>query len=513
MSSLVSKRFRAAVAAGVLGVTCAAAAPTWAAEDATAPSSATTTATTSAGATTATTTATAPDAATMKEMVEEIRSLRARVQQLESDHTQAQVTQQQQHQLAEQTSAAVEKDAERRSAMFDLEGFTAGYTSDKGFVIRSGDGDFLLHPWLQFQFRNITNYRQDQKSNGDDDVQNGFEVRRLKLGFDGNLWGPALKYTFIWSTDRKSGTLGLEEAYVIYKMGDFGTLPEALSVQAGQFKNYFAHESQVSSKKLFAAERSLLTDVFTGGDNFIQGAGLLYNEGSGGGPLQAGVVINDGSNDFAGAPSATSRNFQDFPTNKWDFGAAARVQYKFFGNWKDYEDFTAVTSSGPDLLVAGAGIDYSEAGDFDQVMMTADVQYKTGPISLYGAYLVRNLRNGGNGGAGGVNPNPATAGTGNFYDYGFHGKLGYALDKKWEVFGEYTYIQFDKDEFASGAETSTHEFTGGVNYYMHSHAAKFTLDASWLPNGTPVADDGAGILAQPNGENEIVFRAQFQLLL
>jgi hypothetical protein len=366
---------------------------------------------------------------------------------------------------------------------------------------------------LQLAFRNNTTYREDNKANGDDDVQNGFEVRRAKIRFDGNLWGPNFKYNFIWATDRKTQTLGLEEAWFIYKMGDFGIFHEPISVQAGQFKNYFAHESMSSSTKIFAVERSLLNDVFTGGDNFIQGAGLLYNEGSNGGPLQAGVVVNDGSNDFSAAPSGTSRNFQDFPNNKWDFGAAGRVQYKFFGNWKDYEDFTTVTSNGQDLLVAGAAIDYSEAGDFDQVMFTADVKYKTGPLTLYGAYLDRSLRNGGIGGAGGPNPNPATAGTGDLHDYGFHGKAGYAITKKWEVFGQYSYIQFDSDEFAPGTETTTHEITGGVNYYFKSHAAKLTIDATWLPNGTPVASDGGGILAQPNGENEIVIRGQFQLLL
>jgi hypothetical protein len=70
-------------------------------------------------------------------------------------------------------------------------------------------------------------------------------------------------------------------------------------------------------------------------------------------------------------------------------------------------------------------------------------------------------------------------------------------------------------EQLGGPETqaTTHEITGGVNYYIKSHSAKLTFDATWLPNGTPVASDSGGILAQPNGENEFVFRGQFQLLL
>ena len=61
-------------------------------------------------------------------------------------------------------------------------------------------------------------------------------------------------------------------------------------------------------------------------------------------------------------------------------------------------------------------------------------------------------------------------------------------------------------------ENKVHEFTVGANYYFKGHNAKFTADVTYLPNGTPVADTGADILAS-DGEREFVFRAQFQLLL
>jgi hypothetical protein len=447
---------------------------------------------------------------TPQQMAEELKALRARLDQLEKQ--QSDTDGKLLKAAADRAVDAALADAEKHSHFLDTEGFTAGYQADKGFVVRSADGQFLLHPWVQFAFRGVTNFREDAKVSGDD-IQSGFEVRRAKIGFDGNLWGPDLKYVFIWATDRKSGTLGLEEAFAIYKLGDFGILPEPVSIQAGQFKNYFAHESMSSSKRIFAVERSLLNDVFTGGDNFIQGVGLLYNEGTKGGPLQAGIVFNDGSNDFSAPPSAQSRNFQDFPTNKWDFGVAARVQYKVFGEWKDYEDFTAATAGGRNLLVVGAGADFSEAGDFDQLLHTVDVQWKGGPWSAYGAFLGRSLRHGGNGGAGSGTPAPTTAGLGNFYDYGVTGKVGYMVNSQWELYGQYSYIHFDSGEFAAGTETTVHEIVIGMNYYLHGHNAKLTLDAVWLPNGSPVGVDGGGVLAQPSGQNEILFRAQFQLLL
>jgi hypothetical protein len=52
-----------------------------------------------------------------------------------------------------------------------------------------------------------------------------------------------------------------------------------------------------------------------------------------------------------------------------------------------------------------------------------------------------------------------------------------------------------------------------VNYYVRGHAAKFTLDFSYLPNGTPVNADGAGILDPDAHDEQFVARGQFQLLL
>ncbi len=51
-----------------------------------------------------------------------------------------------------------------------------------------------------------------------------------------------------------------------------------------------------------------------------------------------------------------------------------------------------------------------------------------------------------------------------------------------------------------------------MNYYLYGQRAKLTVDASYLPDASPVSDDSSGVLAAPRG-NEIVVRAQFQLIL
>ena len=56
------------------------------------------------------------------------------------------------------------------------------------------------------------------------------------------------------------------------------------------------------------------------------------------------------------------------------------------------------------------------------------------------------------------------------------------------------------------------EITIGANYYLYHQNAKFTLDASWLPNGAPADADALGIL-KDSGHNEAVLRLQFQLAL
>jgi hypothetical protein len=86
------------------------------------------------------------------------------------------------------------------------------------------------------------------------------------------------------------------------------------------------------------------------------------------------------------------------------------------------------------------------------------------------------------------------------------------VNDKLEPFVQYQYINFDAATLAPGTENTVHDVTVGINYYLHGQAAKFTMDVSYLPNGTPVSDDSSGVLSN-NGKNELLLRAQFQLLL
>ena len=438
---------------------------------------------------------------TQQELLEQIKALQAKVEQLESrQNGQAPQTQPAATQPQEQpaTVDSVLSDAERRSNPFALDssGVTAGYNKGK-FVLQDEAGNFVLHPQIQFMPRFVINNRSDAKQEGSDsDTQSGFEIRRMKFGFDGNVFTPNLTYLFLWATDRNTGNVQLEEAWAKYAFTS-GALHN-FYLKGGQYKDPFAHEGLTSSKRLLAADRSLLNDTFTGGDNFVEGVSVGWDDGPGGSPFRAEVAYTDGANSI-------NHNFQDFPTNKSNFGVAGRVEYLAFGKWASYEDFTTLGNT-QDMLAFGAGVDLTEAGDTDTLLQTLDAQYERGRLGLYAAYLGRAIEDA-------VVGTGASATNENGYDWGFILQAAYLMENKLEPFVRFDYINFDKDLLPAGTvENKVQEYTVGANYYFKGHNAKFTADVTYLPNGTPVADSGADILVSDD-ESEFVFRAQFQLLL
>jgi hypothetical protein len=423
----------------------------------------------------------AADDPTTQELLEQIKQLQAKVERMEAKQTlnNADVA---------RTVDEIVRDAEKRSVLLQTKPFTGNWQSGK-FTLESEDGDFVMHPWFQLQLRNVTNYREDAAGDGDDEWDNGFEVRRMKFGVDGNVFSPKTTYLFNWATNRNGGNLQLEEAWLRHQLND------RWAIKGGQLKDPFAHESLTSSKRLLAADRTLITNVFTGGDNYVQGITAQYTREA----WMAEVGFTDGTNTF-------NDNFQDFPTNNWDYGVAGRVQYKLFGDWPAYEQFTSLKNKN-DLAVVGAGADISAAGNTTQFLHTVDVQYnQTSGLGLYGAYYGRHTKDA-----------PVEAGapvtpTGDTYDWGFIAQVGYLIpDSRWEPFVRYDFIKFDDFTVAGGGEDTVHEITVGTNYYIHGHDLKLTVDVMWLPNGSPVSDSGSGVLASE--DTQLVFRGQFQLLL
>jgi len=405
----------------------------------------------------------------------------------------------------------VMRDADRRTHLLaDNADFSAGY--DTTFFIRAGDA-FLLRPQINFQFRNVTDFRQNTSGNKGDEIENGFEVRRLQFILEGTIINKDINYQFVWNTNRETNTqvardaTGAAIATVDVKSGGNLFLEDAWvrdmfaeqwGIRLGQFKDPVTHEKLVSDKRLVAVERSLLDAVLGGGyEDRVQGVTGIFGGYRANQPLYVEAGITDG---------IASLN-TDFTKHTFDFGVVARAEYKVMGEWKDYNDMTAKGTKG-DLLVVGVGGDWSQGGDGNSIVATVDAQYEnTTGLGIYGAVIVRQL------------DAELLGGTDDQTDYGALVQVSYLLSPAWEVFGRYDFIKFDTDRiFGTTSEDTFHEITGGVVYYMGDngsagHRMKITVDLNWLPNGAPSGQKGLGYIGDTGGDDEFALRAQFQFLL
>lgn len=353
--------------------------------------------------------------------------------------------------------------------------------------LSTADGRFLFHPILHLVIRNVTNTRDDANGPGTSwQTDNGFEIRRMEFGAEGNLFTKDLNYLILWDTDRHNGRPILELALAQYH---FDNTP--WSVKGGQIKAPFDKEQLGSSAQFVAVERTLVVDTLAAGDAFTHGASAIFDNHNG---LRWETAFTDG---FASA----NQNFQDYPANLADWGISSRAEFKLFGDWSQYEEASARGNTKP-LLVVGAGVDYTEAGSTAPFRHVVDAIYKTGGLGLYGAYLGRYTRN---------NKIFSTA-RADTYDWSVRTQASYAFDQHWEPFARYSFMSLDGKTIAPGLHGSVHEITAGVNYYFYGQSAKLTGDIDYLPDGSPISDDGTGVLRNGGG-TEFLLRVNFQLTL
>lgn len=393
------------------------------------------------------------------------------------------------------TIDAVLRDAEHRSQLLAASGdMGAGY--DGGFFIKAGD-NWVLRPGVLFQFWNVTDWREDVSdvSGGEpeDSLDNGFEVHKLFLQLEGTAFTKDLTYSFIWDTSPSGGSLSLLDAWAKYMFAD------EWGVRMGQYTDPVSHEDLMYDGFLMAAERSMTSMFFSTGR--VQGVSLIYGNYNAKNPINAEVAFTDGANSIN----------TDFTDTNGNFGVAGRVEYKAMGNWLNYRDFSAMGNK-EDLLVFGLGGDWTQFGDSNGLLGTLDGQYEmANGLSLYGAGYLRYLDN-----------DISTISGKDTTDWGFVAQAGYMLNPSWELFGRADYLRPDSKTVApaSGDEQDFWELTVGVNYFLGSngsagHRAKFTVDLTWLPDGTPESLHSMGIGAadDTSGQNEFMLRAQFQLLI
>ena len=407
-----------------------------------------------------------------------IDQLQAQMRQMQAqiDAMQARAAEKAEAKTAEQ----VRTDAAEKSAPITGSQLLAGHKDH--FFISSEDGAFTLEPTFQFQFRSVTNLA-DFDGGGSD----GFEIRRMKFGFQGTAFSPKLEYDFRLAVNRQTGNAELDNAFIQYEFAP------SWSFTAGQWKDIPFHEETVSSSRQLGVDRSLVNEELGGGvTDYVQGVAASYAPKDA--PYRATVGYHDGLN-------TDNTRFFDREGGAFgiapNYGVSGRAEYAISGNFKEYKDFSRVGRQGEDSLVVGAGADYSAGGTDDIILHSVDVSWKPAALpqlAVYGAYygIYRDL------------------GTGSAYDFGAEGEVAYLLSEKWEVFGRYDFVRFDNSQLAAGDQDLYHEIGVGLNYYLAKHAAKVTIDATYLPNGAP---GGSGIGFITSDQDEFLIRGQFQLLL
>jgi Phosphate-selective porin O and P len=377
--------------------------------------------------------------------------------------------------------------------------------------ISAFDGNFTFHPSLTIDIRDMLTYREriPAKGGGETnstgyDTQNGFDVSRARFVIDGTLF-KQVGY-FVQASADQGSSFGILDAYATYR---FGTSP--FTIKAGQFKDPIWHERNISEANLMGVDRSLQEYFLEGGQGSrVQGASLMYEQDQ----LRAQLVAHDGFNtqntkfyDAGGNASGVGGESGVTPTN---FGFSTREEYMLIGHhdgsfnpWAEYDQFSSLNAK-QNILVVGAGADFSQASDNDLLVHSADIQFNSPcGFSAYAAYT-GTYRS--------ILTNQGVP-HGHYYDSSFLVQAAYLIDQKFEPYIRYDWVKLDPASTFAVSGINSHliqELTLGANYYIYGQKLKLTVDGSWLPNGSPGDADALGVL-RDSGRYEFMLRTQLQL--
>lgn len=374
-----------------------------------------------------------------------------------------------------------------------------------GFKIKSKDGNFSFRTRLRTQFQ----FSVDDVEN--EDTATNFDIRRLRLTFDGNAFAPWLFYTI--QLDGEAASVRLRDAYFDFA---YNTL---FVPRIGQFKVPYNREQLNSSGDLQLVERSIIDDEFSFSRDVGAAAyGVLGNF------VTYGVGAFDGNGRNADSPDSNLLYI-----GRLQFGVGGENEYKpssfpsggdfaIVPNFGEEDKFILTVGIGglafpgldignktPDNDIDGRFIEiFGEDGDGDPFGeadvygLTADVNFKYWIFSAEGEYHFRNIQ-----------AEDEFDVVDSVTDQAFRVQAGiFLLPEFIEVAGRFAYITFDDDVPAlvddDGDETfardSRYEITPGLNFYFAEHKYKLQLSYSFINDEFL---DGEEV-------DENVFRAQFQ---
>lgn len=398
------------------------------------------------------------------------------------------------------TVAQMLNDAETRSSL--LAGGDAGH--DGRFFI-AGDG-FRLNIGGLLQFRYDLNFRDENNVGpAGDDFTHGFQTRRTKVDFNGELnkdW-----FFRVRLTNSSSNSVGFDYAYAGYKFAN------GWKATWGQFKLPLLREELVSDSKQLAAERSLVNGLFTQG--YSQGFELAYEAETWRGFFAFSDGLNSINTDFNArqnsnpGPSTFGNVLQ--VAGQGDYAFTGRVEFMLSGNWKQFEDFTSAKGSDFGFMVGGAvhwqqsdNSGVASDNDLQTLRYTIDASLEGDSWNLFAAFIGDHSKS-----------RAAGVDSPDFDDFGVVVQGGWRFAENTEVFGRYEGLFLDSDLVASGKKNFNF-ITAGINQYYAGHAAKATADFVYSLQDTSnlstvLPNTGVGLLGQAKS-GEVVVRLQFQVM-
>jgi hypothetical protein len=385
-------------------------------------------------------------------------------------------------QRSEEVRALVQEtlaDADTRASLLQG-GMSAGW--DNGFFIASPDGNFRLQFGATIQVRFVYNHQDDGVI---DEDRWGFENRRTRLRFKGNIVDPSWMY-FIQGDFGLHGTFSLLDAWIDKDLGNGWTF------RAGKFMLPFSRESLVSHSKPLAVERTLITNYFSPGRS--QGIELMYS-------AEQWKIMAAYSDGGLGNLSGVTAPALAYDT---EYAFTARGEWLAAGDWKQFGDWTSFEGEEFGFLLGGAI--HWQSAEYGESAMGPELEVFRWTLDASAEFGGANL-------AGSVYGNHTDANSDAIADvdqYGLMVQGGFFVTEGWELFGRYEWA----DEDAEGVDDLS-VATIGFNRYFSGQNLKWSTDLSYAFNevtGT-FASDGLGFRADAAGnDGQFVLRTQLQLM-
>ena len=356
-------------------------------------------------------------------------------------------------------------DADTRSS---LQGSGAGAGYDGGFFLSSADGNYTMKLNVLQQIRWSFN-DNDSPVGGADEQSFGFENKRTRLNFSGNIvdssWSYKVSFYFGYSNSVESFSQG--DLADVWVSKDFGN---GFALYAGQFKLPFGAEYGLDAGNLQFTDYSVAASF--AGPGYGQGLMLGYSADM----FRVHAAYVNGLGEANQAWSSGS------PSTDWAF--AARGEFKLAGNWSQFGD--AQSWKGEEfgaVIGAGYAVERDDATNATPWSYTVDATVDFGGANVAAAYF-------------------KTDDDAGFEISAFTVSGGVFVADDIEIVARFESIELSQ---TGSADVELNTLTGGANWYFARNTAKVGVEfgyafdaiftnAAEFANWVESTDDGQWVL-------------------